>query len=214
MKKILSIILCAIMAFGVMSLTGCADKNAVGEAWKVNVYDSTEVQKVGFTLTRNNVNVKEVWINVEKIEGNLAGITVQKYTAQSSAEREEYFSSTSVSTAVGSGEISITAKMVSDANRKSKGWIKLNEEDWDKNYNNLVLSTKGNITIREIVFVGMDDKIIKASIDRALVVVEFEDGQLRDQLWTKTQLDAITSAKYGIPTYLLDSQDSFKTKDA
>ena len=213
MKKIFSIILCAIMAFSVMSLTGCADKNAVGEAWKVNVYDSTEVQKVGFTLTRNSVNIKEVWLNVEKIEGNMVGITVQKYTAQSSQEREDYFSSTSLTTSLNGGEISITAKMVIEANRKEKGWIKLNAEAWDTSYNNVLLSLKGNITIREIVFVSMENKIITASVDRALVVVEYEDGQQRDKLWTKAELDAITNSKYGVPTMLLDSQDSFKSRN-
>ena len=213
MKKILSVILCVIMMLGVVSLTSCADKNAVGNAWKVNVYNSTETQKVGFTLSRNSVNVKEVWINVEKIEGNLVGITVQKYTAQSNSERDEYFSSTSTSTALAGGEISITAKMVKDANKQSKGWIKLNAEAWDKNYNNVMLALKGNITIREIVFVDMNGKVITANVDRALVVVEYEDGQVRDQLWTKAQLEAITNSKYGVPTNLLDSQDSFNDKD-
>ena len=213
MKKILSIILCVIIAFGVLSLSGCADKNAVGEAWKVNVYDSTAIQKVGFTLTRNSVKIKEVWLNVEKIEGNMVGVTVQKYTAQSSQEREDYFGSTSMTTSLNGGEISITAKMVKDANKKDKGWIKLNAEAWDKDYNNIVLSMKGNITIREIVFVSMEDKIITASVDRALVVIEYEDGQQRDKLWTRAELDAITNSKYGVPTMLLDSQDSFKLRN-
>ncbi|MBQ7373511.1 MAG: hypothetical protein IJW64_03000 [Clostridia bacterium] len=213
MKKFLSIILCVIMMFGALSFTGCKDKNAVGESWKVNVYDSVEKQIVGFSLTRNSVNVKEVWLNVEKIEGNLVGVTVQKYTAQSSLERNEYFSNTSTSTTLGGGEISITAKMVKDANKEKKGWIKLNAEAWDKNYNNVLLSLKGNMTIREIVFVSMKGEIIKATVDRALVVVEYDDGTTRDKLWTLSDLGAITGAKYGVPTALLDSQDSFNSKD-
>lgn len=214
MKKILSIILCVITMFGVLSFTGCGDKNAVGEAWTVNVYDSTENQKVGFSLTRNSKNIKEVWINVAKIQGNLVGITVQKYTAQSANSREEYFGNTSMSTALQQGEISITAQMVKTANKERKGWIKLNDDAWDKNYNNVLISLKGDIVLREIVFVNMDGEIIKANLDRALVVVEFDDDSMpKDKLWTKAELDAITNAKYGLPTALLDSQESFNSKD-
>lgn len=213
MKKILSVILCVITVFGIMSFTGCKDKNEVGMAWTVNAYSSTETQKVGFTLTRNSVNVKEVWINVAKIEGNLVGITVQKYTAQSSSERDEYFSSTSSSTALEGGEISITAQMVKKANREKKGWIKLNSTAWDKNYNNVLLALKGNITIREIVFVNMKGEIITAKVDRALVVVEYEDGTSRDKLWTESALKAVANAKNGVPTDLLDNQESFNIKD-
>lgn len=214
MKKILSIILCLITMLGVLSFTGCGNKNAVGEAWTVNVYDSTTTQKVGFSLTRNSKNIKEVWINVEKIQGNLVGITVQKYTAQSSNDREEYFSNTSAATALQQGEISITAQMVKTANKERKGWIKLNDEAWDKNYNNVLISLKGDIVLREIVFVNMDGEVIKASLDRALIVVEFDDGSIpKDKLWTKAELDAITNAKHGLPTALLDSQESFNSKD-
>ena len=103
--------------------------------------------------------------------------------------------------------------MVKKANREKKGWIKLNSTAWDKNYNNVLLALKGNITIREIVFVNMKGEIITAKVDRALVVVEYEDGTSRDKLWTESALKAVANAKNGVPTDLLDNQESFNIKD-
>ena len=75
MKKLLSIILCVITMFSVLTLTGCKDKNAVGKEWEVKEYvmgGYAVTPLVGFTVNRNGGKIQDVWVNIREIKGENA----------------------------------------------------------------------------------------------------------------------------------------------
>lgn len=216
MKKILSIILCLITAISVCTLVSCGDKNAVGEVWNVLPYTlddgaTATDQIVGFKLTRNSVNVKEVWINVKKITGETVDVTFQKYTTKTSDGGAAEITLTS-GTVLGGSARTITSEEVKKANKDSKGWIKVNAKDWNVSYNDVAMIVKGNIVIREVVFVNTKGEIITAALDKADVVIETGD-RIINKTFTKAELESFVDVENGLPTYLLDSQESFKDKD-
>lgn len=217
MKKVLTLILCVIMAFSALCMSGCAN-NAVGEAWDVKPYTfdgengEAVAQRVGFSVTRKSANIAYVWINVESIKGSSVDVTFQKYTTVTSDGGKAEISPTA-GTILGGSARTITAEQVREANSNSKGWIKVNETAWNQSYTSVLLSLDGNIKIREVVFVDMDGKRLDASIDKAYIVVETESG-ISHKTFTSSQLSTITDAKYGLPTALVDSQESFDSKDA
>ncbi len=216
MKKFLSVILCLIMAISVCTLVSCGNKNAVGEEWNVLPYTlddgvTATDQIVGFKLTRNSINVKDVWINVKKITGETVDVTFQKYTTKTSDGGATEISLSS-GTVLGGSARTITSEEVKKANKESKGWIKVNASGWNVAYNEVAMIVKGNIVIREVVFVNDKGEIISTAIDRADVVIETSD-RLINKTFSKAELEAFENIKNGLPTYLLDSQDSFKTKD-
>ena len=215
MKKFLSIILCLITAISVCTLVSCGDKNAVGEVWNVVPYTlddgaTATDQIVGFKLTRNSVNVKEVWINVKKITGETVDVTFQKYTTKSSDGGATEI--TLSGTVLGGSARTITAEEVKKANKDSKGWIKVNVNDWNVPYNDVAMIVKGNIVIREVVFVNTKGEIITTALDKADVVIETGD-RIINKTFTKAELESFVDVENGLPTYLLDSQESFKDKD-
>lgn len=217
MKKVLTLILCVIMAFSALCMSGCAN-NSVGEAWDVKPYTfdgengEAVAQRVGFSVTRKSANIAYVWINVESIKGSSVDVTFQKYTTVTSDGGKAEISPTA-GTILGGNARTITAEQVREANSNSKGWIKVNETAWNQSYTSVLLSLDGNIKIREVVFVDMDGKRLDASIDKAYIVVETESG-ISHKTFTSSQLSTITDAKYGLPTALVDSQESFDSKDA
>ena len=217
MKKLFGLILCIVMAFSAFAMSGCAD-NSVGEAWNVKPYTfdgengEAVLQRVGFSITRQSANLAFVWINVESIKGSSVEVTFQKYTTVTSDGGKAEISPTS-GTIVGGSARTITSEQVSEANSNSKGWIKVNATAWNQSYTSVVMSVAGNIVIREVVFVDMDGKRLSVSIDKAYIVVEYESGKLRHETFTASSLSTITDAKYGLPTALVDSQESFDTKD-
>ena len=218
MKKIFSLVLCLVMAFSICSLTAC-DSNPAGEAWKVVSYAEDGVgdaltQKVGFTLTRSSKKIKDVWINVKEIKGETVSITLQKYTSTTTdAGTSDFNLTTGADYILNRGAITITKQQVKDANSNSKGWIKLNTSDWGKDYNNVVLMLTGNITIREIVFVGEDGKRIKVALDKAFVFIN-TDGGVISKVFTASELaDNYADVKGGIPNNIIDNQESFDNKD-
>ena len=217
MKKVLTLILCVIMAFSALCMSGCAN-NSVGEAWDVKPYTfdgengEAVAQRVGFSVTRKSANIAYVWINVESIKGSSVDVTFQKYTTITSDGGKAEISPTA-GTILGGSARTITAEQVREANSNSKGWIKVNETAWNQSYTSVLLSLDGNIKIREVVFVDMDGKRLDASIDKAYIVVETESG-ISHKTFTSSQLSPITDAKYGLPTALVDSQESFDSKDA
>lgn len=217
MKKVLTLILCVIMAFSALCMSGCAN-NSVGEAWDVKPYTfdgengEAVAQRVGFSVTRKSANIAYVWINVESIKGSSVDVTFQKYTTVTSDGGKAEISPTA-GTILGGNARTITAEQVREANSNSKGWIKVNETAWNQSYTSVLLSLDGNIKIREVVFVDMDGKRLDASIDKAYIVVETETG-ISHKTFTSSQLSTITDAKYGLPTALVDSQESFDSKDA
>lgn len=217
MKKVLTLILCVIMAFSALCMSGCAN-NSVGEAWDVKPYTfdgengEAVAQRVGFSVTRKSANIAYVWINVESIKGSSVDVTFQKYTTITSDGGKAEISPTA-GTILGGNARTITAEQVREANSNSKGWIKVNETAWNQSYTSVLLSLDGNIKIREVVFVDMDGKRLDASIDKAYIVVETESG-ISHKTFTSSQLSTITDAKYGLPTALVDSQESFDSKDA
>lgn len=217
MKKVLTLILCVIMAFSALCMSGCAN-NSVGEAWDVKPYTfdgengEAVAQRVGFSVTRKSANIAYVWINVESIKGSSVDVTFQKYTTITSDGGKAEISPTA-GTILGGSARTITAEQVREANSNSKGWIKVNETAWNQSYTSVLLSLDGNIKIREVVFVDMDGKRLDASIDKAYIVVETESG-ISHKTFTSSQLSTITDAKYGLPTALVDSQESFDSKDA
>ncbi|MBQ8726506.1 MAG: hypothetical protein IJY84_05370 [Clostridia bacterium] len=218
MKKLFSLILCVIMAFSALAISGCAD-NSVGKAWEVKpiTYDGENgdavLQRVGFSVTRKSANLAYIWINVESIKGNSVEIAFQKYTVVTSDGGKAEMSPTT-GTILGGDERIITAEQVREANSSSKGWIKVNATAWDKSYTTVLMSLEGNIVIREVVFVDMDGKRLDATIDKANVMIEFESGRRLQKTFTAAELSTITDAKYGLPTALVDSQESFDGKDA
>ena len=217
MKKVLTLILCVIMAFSALCMSGCAN-NSVGEAWDVKPYTfdgengEAVAQRVGFSVTRKSANIAYVWINVESIKGSSVDVTFQKYTTITSDGGKAEISPTA-GTILGGSARTITAEQVREANSNSKGWIKVNETAWNQSYTSVLMSLDGNIKIREVVFVDMDGKRLDASIDKAYIVVETESG-ISHKTFTSSQLSTITDAKYGLPTALVDSQESFDSKDA
>lgn len=217
MKKVLTLILCVIMAFSALCMSGCAN-NSVGEAWDVKPYTfdgengEAVAQRVGFSVTRKSANIAYVWINVESIKGSSVDVTFQKYTTITSDGGKAEISPTA-GTILGGNARTITAEQVREANSNSKGWIKVNETAWNQSYTSVLMSLDGNIKIREVVFVDMDGKRLDASIDKAYIVVETESG-ISHKTFTSSQLSTITDAKYGLPTALVDSQESFDSKDA
>ena len=218
MKRIFSLVLCLVMAFAICSLSGC-DKNPAGEAWKVVNYAEDGIgdaltQKVGFTLTRSGKKIKDVWLNVKEIKGEAVSITLQKYTSTTTDGGTSDFNLTTGSDYIlNKGAISITKQQVKDANKNAKGWIKLNTSDWGKDFNNVVLMLTGDITIREIAFVGEDGKLISTALDKAFVFINTEDG-IVSKVFTASDLSQnYADVKEGIPNNLLDAQDSFNQKD-
>lgn len=217
MKKVLTLILCVIMVFSALCMSGCAN-NSVGEAWDVKPYTfdgengEAVAQRVGFSVTRKSANIAYVWINVESIKGSSVDVTFQKYTTVTSDGGKAEISPTAGTILGGNARI-ITAEQVREANSNSKGWIKVNVTAWNQSYTSVLLSLDGNIKIREVVFVDMDGKRLDASIDKAYIVVETESG-ISHKTFTSSQLSTITDAKYGLPTALVDSQESFDSKDA
>ena len=218
MKKIFSVVLCAIMAFSICALTGC-DKHPAGEYWKVVNYAEDGLgdalsQKVGFTLSRNSQKIKDVWLNVKEIEGETVKITLQKYTSKTTDGGTSDFNlSTGSDYILNKGAITITKKQVKDANKNEKGWIKLNTSDWDKDFNNVALILTGDITIREIVFIGADDKKISVSLDKAFIFVETDAGVISKVFSASELAEDYADQKGGIPNFLIDSQSSFDEKD-
>ena len=205
------------MAFSALAMSGCAD-NSVGEAWEVKPYTfdgengDAVAQRVGFSVTRKSANLAFVWINVESIKGSSVEITFQKYTTTTSDGGKAEISPTA-GTVLGGASRTITAEQVREANSNSKGWIKVNATAWNQSYTSVLLSLDGNIVIREVVFVDMDGERLDATIDKAYIVVEFESGKIRHETFTSASLSTITDAKYGLPTALVDSQESFDLKD-
>lgn len=214
MKKLLSFVLCAVMLFSVCTLAGC-DKNEVGSDWKVVTYsinggDDAITQKVGFSVTRNSVNIKEVWLNVKEIKGDSVKLSFQKYSTKTTDAGTSDF--TVSGSMLGGGELTVTAKQVREANKNAKGWIKLNSTDWNQAYSNVIMQLTGNITIREIVFVDMNGKRLTAAIDKAFVIIE-KDGEIQKmKVYTSSELLAFGEVKNGIPNNLLDSQESFELR--
>ena len=218
MKKIFSFILCVIMVCSAFALTGCKDKNAVGKAWQVKEYVTTEVvvQKVGFTVSRNSSSIKDVWINIQEIEGENVQFTFSKYKSKtdktSDLEPDGSYMGGSANAIV------ISAQQVKDANKNAKGWIKVNSADWNLASDKVLMTVKGKVTIREIVFVNMKGERVSASINKAFVVVE--TGKKKDRVITLKEFTALELEAYvetavcGIPNFLLDNQEAFDTRNA
>lgn len=215
MRKFLSCILCVITLLSVVSFTGCKDKNEVGKAWQVVTFGTSEssiIQKVGFKVTRNSNKIKDVWLNVESIEGNSVTVNFTKYK-KNTDEGEDLYSQ---GEALDGGDIVISAETVKKANKETKGWIKINTKDWNLSNDNVLLTIKeGRLTIREIVFVNNKNEQLSAKVDVAYVAIK-TDKKAQPQVghFTLAQLEEFAETSiYGVPTFLLDSQDSFKEKD-
>jgi hypothetical protein len=220
MRKILSFVVCMIMVMSAFTLTGCKDKRAVGKEWEVKEYVTigyVTTQMVGFTVNRNGGKIKDVWINIREIKGENVKFNFCKYK---SLKNEEFDTDLYKDGYVlEGGDIVVTAAQVKAANKQSKGWIKLNTNSWDFNYDSVLMTVPNNVVLREIVFIGTNDKILSTKINKAYVVVENKTGKGKE---TQTLLREFTSAellayaetaKYGIPNFLLDSQQAFLTKD-
>ncbi len=224
MRKILSFILCVIMTVSVLTLTGCKDKNAVGLEWQVKNYTTTVgseagavVQKVGFKVTRGGTNIKDVWVNVREIEGENAKFTFCKYKTYTSNDitSDLYVDGNLLN----GGPVVVTAQQVKDANKTAKGWIKINTESWAFNNDNVMMSIPSGVTLREIVFVGENDKVLTAEIYRAYVVVEVKVDRKEVKTYLKefTKAELLTyagTAVCGIPNFLLDNQEAFATRNS
>ncbi len=215
MKKIFSFSLCLIMLFSVLTLTGCKDKNAVGQSWRVEKFgdeEQTYVQKVGFKVTRNSKAIKEVWLNVEEIKGASATLTFTKYQSNTETDDDIY----SKGEALDGGNIILSAQQVKKANKGAKGWIKLNTKDWGLKSDNVLLTVvDGRLTIREVVFVNENGEQLSASINVAYVAIKTDkkSNPVISQ-FTKAQLEEYAETSiYGVPNFLLDDQEAFKTKD-
>ena len=215
MRKILSFVLCLVMLCSVLSLAGCKDENAVGQSWKVvkiGEEEQTYAQKVGFKVTRNSTSIGDVWLNVEKIEGTSATLQITKYQPNTETDDDIYDKGSPLD----GGNIVLSAKQVEDANKNSKGWIKLNTKSWDLTSDNVLLTiVDGRLTIREIVFVNNKGVQLTADINVAYVGIKTEKkGDPIIKQYTKAQLlEYAETSLYGIPNFLLDDQESFKTKD-
>ena len=220
MKKLLSIILCVITMFSVLTLTGCKDKNAVGKEWEVKEYvmgGYAVTPLVGFTVNRNGGKIQDVWVNIREIKGENVKFTFSKYKSYSNDEIDtDLYVDGYV---LNGGPRVVTAQEVKTANKNAKGWIKINTSSWGFDKDSVLMTVPTNVVLREVVFIGTDGKILSASINKAYVVVE----QKITKKETKTFLREFTSsellayaesAKYGIPNFLLDNQQAFLTKDA
>ena len=221
MKRFLSFILCVIMLASALTLTGCKDKNAVGEAWEIKAYvtdqtqSATVAQKVGFKVNRNSSSIKDVWINIQEIDGENIKLTFCKYKTNSEMSTELYENGS----VMDNGPRVITAQQVKDANKSTKGWIKVNASDWNLSNDSVLMIIDGKAIIREIVFVNTKGERLSASINKAYVaVVVKEKGQDKKTLlkeFSSSELEAYTeTAVYGIPNFLLDNQEAFDSKDA
>ena len=225
MKKFLSFILCMIMVVSALTLTGCKDKKAVGEEWQVKTYmvgEDVVEQKVGFKVSRNSGKIKDLLLNVKEIKGENVKITVSKYKT---AELNGVSSDLVVDgTPLNDGDIVITASQVKEANKTSKGWIKLNSADWNLSSDTVLVTfqmdkdKENKITLREIVFVGSKGEVLTAEISKANVVVEYSASKKEKQTllkeFTKAELlNYAETAVCGIPNFLLDNQEAFATKD-
>ena len=74
------------------------------------------------------------------------------------------------------------------------------------------MSTTGNITIDEVVFVSEENKRLTTNVDKANIVIEYNDGKTESKVFTKAQLEEIKDAKYGLPLNLVNNQESFDKK--
>lgn len=232
MKKFLSFILCMIMVVSALTLTGCKDKNAVGQEWQVKTYTTADIeesleatqddkknvreQKVGFKVSRNSGKIKDVWFNVKEIKGENVSVTFSKYkTSEVNGVSSDLVADSYV---LNDGPIVITASQVKEANKNAKGWIKLNTEAWNLSYDTVLMTLTGNITLREIVFVGSKDEVLTAEISKANVGIEYtvgkKDKRYNEKEFTKAELEAYAeTAIYGIPNFLLDNQEAFATRN-
>ena len=222
MRKIVSFILCVMMAVSALALTGCKDKRAVGQEWEVKQYVSAgyvTTQTVGFTVNRNGSKIKDVWINIREIEGENVKFNFCKYKSLQNDEVDTNLYKDGY--VLNGGDIVVTAQQVKDANKNANGWIKLNAASWDFNYDAVLMTVTANVVLREIVFIGTNDKILSTVINRAYVVVENKVGKSKKNTttllreFTASELSSYAeTAIYGIPNFLLDNQDAFNSKDA
>ena len=110
----------------------------------------------------------------------------------------------------------MSAQQVKNANKGAKGWIKLNTKDWGLKSDNVLLTVvDGRLTIREVVFVNENGEQLSASINVAYVAIKTDkkSNPVISQ-FTKAQLEEYAETSiYGVPNFLLDDQEAFKTKD-
>lgn len=210
MKKIVSLILGVIMSVSISALTSCKKVNTA-TSWQIVSYQSgseSMTQQVGFNVTRSSKKIREIWMKIDKIELESVTITFERYTSSTTD------SGTSTMKPVSGTSFSkvITSKQVKEAKKNANGWIKVNDENWDKDYTYVLMSTTGNITIDEVVFVSEENKRLTTNVDKANIVIEYNDGKTESKVFTKAQLEEIKDAKYGLPLNLVNNQESFDKK--
>ena len=221
MKKFLSFMMCVIMVFSALTLTGCKDKNAVGQEWEAKTY-ATDAgvavdYKVGFKVTRESSKIKEVWLNVKEIKGENVRFSFAKYkSGELDGESTDLLIDGNL---LNNGPTIITSAQVKEANKTAKGWIKLNATDWNLSYDSVLMSMPGNVTLREIVFVGTNGKVLSTEIYKAYMTLEYKVDKRKTDHRIKefTAAELLTYAEttvYGIPQFLLDNQEAFASKDA
>lgn len=195
-KTFLRVAALALAAISACALIGCKNKSAkFTSSWEVRVYKDVEgnadTQYVDFSVTRNGKKIKTIWMNVAKVSSDEAKID---------------FSSTSG----GSKRQTAVSKSDVKSAKNDGGWIKI-VDDWNFDLSTVRMSLTGNITINEIVFVSEEDKKLSASISKAYIYYVDKDGKIQgsQEPYTKSELEAITDSKTGMPSNLLDEQDKF-----
>lgn len=201
------------MTISCASLIGC-NKLDTGKEWKVVSYDDgfgqTFDQRVCFDVSRNSKKIDYVWVKVSAIDNRVESVNIvlQRYSTDDTDAGTTQIKPTG--TAV---THTVTQKQVKDAKKNTNGWIKLNATAWGHNSSYVLFSCKGNITLDEVVFVSEDNKRLNSEIDYAEIVYENNEGKKLSKVFTQSELNEIKDAKYGLPTNLLNDQESFDNRN-
>ncbi|MBE5741884.1 MAG: hypothetical protein E7360_01000 [Clostridiales bacterium] len=213
MKKLLTFILICVTAFSCTLFTGCK-KIDVENEWKIVAYDDGNGQvlnqRVCFDVTRNSKKIDEIWIKVTAMQNNVESVnfTFQRYTTNTTN------GGTTGITAAGTAlTTAVSKQQVKDATKNTNGWIKVTATAWQHNSSYVLMICQGNITIDEIVFISEEGKRLEYEVEHADIVYENTEGDLKQKVYSKAELEAITDAKYGLPLNLNNNQESFDSKD-
>ena len=214
MKKLLSFILICATVFSCATLTACKKVDVdIEKEWRIVAYDDGEgevfEQKVCFDVTRNSKKIDEVWLRVTEMSNKVESVnlTLQRYSTDStSGSIEITLQGTAYTTA-------ITKQDYNRAKKELNGWIKVTKDAWQHNSSYVILICEGNITIDEIVFVDENGKRLTGEVEYADFVFENTDGDMKNKIYTSSDISALTGVKYGTPLNLLNDQESFDKKE-
>ena len=172
MKKLASVIAAATIAVGTcFAFASCERKPLVVktgletgwtiESMQLEGESEATRQGVYFSVTRDNQEIREVWVNVGAITPDTATLTVCSLTSTSATTRRNEFSF----------ELSR-----SELKKSSDGWVQI-KSDWDADNNVVLLESQGGVRINEVVFIGEEGEKLIVSVSKANVFY-LKDGKV------------------------------------